>query len=93
MSETPPGGLPKSIQPQTPQAPADPSGALRVVTILVMIGSILGLLGSGLCFLAFASEGGIYGDMFGILMFVVPLLLFFAGAIWVCKALLDRLKR
>ena len=46
-----------------------------------------------LVFLAFASEGGIYGDMFGILMFVVPLLLFFAGAIWVCKALLDRLRR
>jgi hypothetical protein len=93
MSETPPGGLPKSVEPPTSQTPGDPNGALRVVTILVMIGSILGLLGSGLCFLAFASEGGIYGDMFGILMFVVPLLLFFAGAIWVCKALLDRLRK
>ena len=93
MSETPPGGLPKSVEPQTPQAPADPNGALRVVTILVLIGSILGLLGTGLCFLAFASEGGIYGDMFGVLMFVAPLLLFFAGAIWVCRALLNRLKR
>jgi hypothetical protein len=93
MSETPPGDLPRSVQPPAPQTQGNPNGALRVVTILVMIGSILGLLGSGLCFLAFASEGGIYGDMLGILMFVVPLLLFFAGAIWVCKALLDRLKR
>ena len=91
MSETPPGGLPKSVEPAS--APANPNGALRVVTILVMIGSILGLLGSGLCFLAFASEGGFYGDMFGILLLVAPLVLFFAGAIWVCKALLDRLKR
>jgi hypothetical protein len=93
MSETPPGGLPKSIEPPAPQPPANTTGALRVVTILVMIGSILGLLGSGLCFLAFASEGGIYGDMFGILMFVAPAVLFFAGSIWVCKALLDRLRR
>jgi hypothetical protein len=92
MSETPPGGLPKSVEPSPPQAPADSSGALRVVTILVMIGSILGLLGSGLCFLAFLSDG-FYGDMAGILLLVLPLLLFFVGAIWVCKALLDRLKR
>jgi len=93
MSETPPGGLPKSVEPPTPQAPADTGGALRVVTILVLIGSILGLLGSGLCFLAFASEGGIYGDMFGILLLVAPAVLFFAGSIWVCKALLDRPRR
>ena len=90
MSETPPGGLPKSVAPQAPQA--DPNGFLRVVTVLVMIGSILGLLGSGLCFLAFLSDG-FYGDMAGILLLVLPLLLFFVGAIWVCKALLDRLKR
>ncbi len=92
MSETPPGGLPRSVEPTTPQVPADSNGALRVVTILVMIGSILGLLGSGLCFLAFLSDG-FYGDMAGILLLVLPLLLFFVGAIWVCKALLDRLKR
>ena len=91
MSETSPGGLPKSVQP-APQQPGSSNGALRIVTILVMIGSILGLLGSGLCFLAFASEG-YYGDMLGILLLVAPLLLFFAGSIWVCKALLDRLKR
>lgn len=90
MSETPPGGLPKSVEPPVPQA--DPNGALRVVAILVMIGSILGLLGSGLCFLAFLSDG-FYGDMAGILLLVLPVLLFFAGAIWVCKALLDRLKK
>src|SRR6185295_14375462 len=63
MSETPPSGLPKSVEPPTPQAPAGNTGALRVVAILVMIGSILGLLGSGLCFLAFATDGGFYGDM------------------------------
>ena len=90
MSETPPGGLPTSVEPQAPQA--EPNGALRVVTILVMIGSILGLLGSGLCFLAFLSDG-FYADMAGVLLMVLPLLLFFVGAIWVCKALLDRLKR
>ena len=92
MSETPPSGLPKSVEPPTPQAPAGNTGALRVVAILVMIGSILGLLGSGLCFLAFLSDG-FYGDMAGILLLVLPLLLFFVGAIWVCKALLDRLKK
>ena len=92
MSETPPGGLPKSVEPPASQTHGNPNGALRVVTILVMIGSILGLLGSGLCFLAFASEGYL-GDMLGILLMVAPLLLFFAGAIWVCKALLDRLRR
>lgn len=86
MSETQPG------EPAPPQAHADPNVPLRVVTILVMIGSILGLLGSGLCFLAFLSDG-FYGDMAGILLLVLPLLLFFVGAIWVCKALLDRLKR
>jgi hypothetical protein len=92
MSETPPGGLPKSVEPPA-QPPHDSSGALRVVAILVLIGSVLGLLGSGLCFLAFASEGGFYGDMMGILLLVAPLVLFFAGSIWVCKALLDRLKK
>ena len=90
MSDTPPGGLPNSVEPRAPQA--DPNAALRVVTVLVMIGSILGLLGSGLCFLAFLSDG-FYADMAGVLLMVLPLLLFFVGAIWVCKALLDRLKR
>jgi hypothetical protein len=85
MSETPPGGT-------TPTPDANPNGALRVVAILVMIGSILGLLGSGLCFLAFLSDG-FYSDMLGILLLVLPLLLFFVGVIWVCKALLDRLKK
>jgi hypothetical protein len=94
MSETPPGGLPKSVGPQPASpAPGDGTGGLRVVAILVMIGSVLGLLGSGFCFLAFLSEGGFYGEMFGILILVAPALLFFAGSIWVCKALLDRLKK
>ena len=92
MSETQPSDLPKPAEQPAPPAPTDTTGALRVVTILVMIGSILGLLGSGLCFLAFLSEG-FYGDMAGILLLVLPLLLFFVGAIWVCKALLDRLKK
>ncbi len=92
MSETPPGGLPRSVEPSGRRPPSSPTGGLRVVAILVMIGSILGLLGSGLCFLAFASEG-YYADMLGILLLVAPLVLFFAGSIWVCKALLDRLKK
>lgn len=77
---------------QPPPASADSTGALRVVAILVMIGSILGLLGSGFCFLAFMADG-FYAEMFGILLLVAPALLFFAGSIWVCKALLDRLKK
>ena len=96
MSETPPGGLPKSIErpgtrPGTPP-PADNTGALRVVAILVMIGSVLGLLGTGLCFLAFAVDGYL-GEMLGFLTLIAPAFLFFAGCIWVCKALLDRTKR
>jgi hypothetical protein len=91
MSETPsapgPGG-----PPQPAPAPSDNTGALKVVAVLVMIGSILGLLGSGFCFLAFLGEG-FYADMGGILLLVAPAVLFFAGSIWVCKALLDRLKR
>jgi hypothetical protein len=84
---------PQSPMPaETPGTQPDSTGALRVVAILVMIGSILGLIGTGLCFLAFASEG-IYADMSGILLLILPALLFFAGCIWVCKALLDRLKK
>ena len=77
---------------QPPPLPAPSTGALRVVAILVMIGSVLGLLGSGFCFLAFFADG-FYAEMLGILIIIVPCLLFFAGSIWVCKALLDRLKR
>lgn len=92
MSETPPGE-PRSVGPQpTYPAPGDGTGALRVVAILVMIGSILGLLGTGFCFLAFAVDG-YFEEMFGILLLIAPALLFFAGSIWVCKALLERLKR
>jgi hypothetical protein len=89
MSEIPPSGPGAGVPAPLP---SDNTGTLRVVAILVMIGSILGLLGSGLCFLAFASDG-FYSDMLGVLLMAVPLLLFFAGSIWVCKALLDRLKR
>ncbi len=94
MSETPPGGLPKSVDPQpaSPPPPAGSTGGLRVVAILVMIGSILGLLGTGFCFLAVAGEGYL-DEAFGILLLIAPALLFFAGSIWVCKALLDRLKK
>jgi len=92
MSETPPGGLPKSIETPETQPPTDTTGALRVVAILVMIGSILGLLGTGFCFLAFTVDGYLE-EMFGVMMLIAPALLFFAGCIWVCKALLDRLKK
>lgn len=75
-----------------PPTVANSAGALRVVAILVMIASVLGLLGSGFCFLAFFADG-FYGEMLGILIIVAPCLPFFAGSIWVCKALLDRLKK
>lgn len=84
MSDLPP--------PASADNPGDNTGALRAVAILVMIGSIFGLLGTGVCFLAFLSEG-FYADMSGILLLIVPGLLFFLGCIWVCKALLDRLKK
>jgi hypothetical protein len=93
MSETPPGGLPKSVGPQPSEpAPGSGTGGLRAVAILVMIGSILGLLGTGFCFLAVAADGYL-DEAFGILLLIAPALLFFAGSIWVCKALLDRLKK
>jgi hypothetical protein len=75
-----------------PANPASDTGPLRVITILVMVASILGLVGSGVCFLAFLGDG-FFGDMIGILLLMAPVLLFFAGSIWVCKALLDRLKK
>ena len=77
---------------QPPPAASNNTGALRVVAILVMIASVLGLLGSGFCFLAFFADG-FYSEMLGVMLIVGPFLLFFAGSIWVCKALLDRLKR
>ena len=90
MSETPLGGLPKSVAPQAPQA--DPNGFLRVVTVLVMIGSILGLLVTGFCAVAVMIDGYLQ-EMFGILLMIAPGVLFFAGSIWVCKALLARLRK
>lgn len=93
MSETPPGGSPRSVGPQSSSpTPGDGTGALRVVAILVMIGSVLGLLGTGFCFLAVFADGYMQ-DMYGILLLIAPVLLFFAGSIWVCKALLERLRR
>jgi hypothetical protein len=93
MSETPPGGLPKSVEPQPASStPGDGTGGLRVVAILVMIGSVLGLLGTGFCFLAVAVDGYLE-EAFGILLLIAPALLFFAGSIWVCKALLVRLRK
>jgi hypothetical protein len=93
MSETPPGGLPKSVGPQPASPRSDGgTGGLRVVAILVMIGSVLGLLGTGFCFLAVAVDGYL-DEAFGIMLLISPALLFFAGSIWVCKALLDRLKK
>jgi len=75
-----------------PTQPTDNTGTLRIVAVLVMIASILGLVGSGVCFLAFIGDG-FFSDMIGILLLMAPVLLFFAGSIWVCKALLDRLKK
>ena len=77
--------------PPAPPSPETGSGGLRVVTILVMIGSILGLLGSGFCALAFISDSPADGGI--TLLLATPPLLFFGATIWICKALLDRLRK
>ena len=74
-----------------PTQPTSDTGALRIVTILVMIAAILGLLGTGFCAIAFLGDAP--SDAAPVLLFAVPPLLFFVGAIWVCKALLERLKK
>lgn len=78
-----------------PTESASNSGALRVVTILVMLASILGLLGTGFCAIAVIGDGlsNNAGEALAVLSIAVPPLLFFTGAIWVCKGLLDRLKK
>ena len=92
MSETPPDGVPKAVERTGATTPADNTGALRVVAVLVMIGSILGLLVTGFCVVAVAIDGYIE-EMFGILLMIAPAFLFFAGSVWVCKALLTRLRK
>ena len=92
MSETPPDGVPKAVERAGTTTPANNTGALRVVAVLVMIGSILGLLVTGFCVVAVAIDGYIE-EMFGILLMIAPAFLFFAGSVWVCKALLTRLRK
>lgn len=97
MSETPPDGVPKAVEragaaPPRDNTGAENTGALRVVAVLVMIGSILGLLVTGFCVVAVAIDGYIE-EMFGILLMIAPAFLFFAGSVWVCKALLTRLRK
>jgi hypothetical protein len=77
--------------PPAPLSPEAGSGGLRAVTVLVMLGSILGLLGSGFCALAFISDSPSDGGI--ALLLATPPLLFFAATIWICKALLDRLRK
>jgi hypothetical protein len=89
--------VPKAVERTGAAAPrgntgAENTGALRVVTVLVMIGSILGLLVTGFCAVAVMIDGYLQ-EMFGILLMIAPGVLFFAGSIWVCKALLARLRK
>ena len=80
------------LPPPTPPSPeTGGSGNLRIVAILVMIGSIIGLLGSGFCALAFIGDSPSDGGL--VLLLAGPPLLFFGATIYVCKALLERLKK
>ncbi len=94
MTDTPPSSPPlPGASPATPPPATD--GKLRVVSILVMIVSILGLIGTGFCALGVMADGimGSGADALGVLLIAGVPLLFFVGCIWVCSELLKRLKR
>lgn len=90
MTDTPPSSPPPAGTPLPPPAPAT-DGKLRVVSILVMIVSILGLIGTGFCALGFGTDAG--SDFIWVLLIAAVPLLFFVGCIWVCSELLKRLKK
>ena len=69
--------------------PAGTNIGLRVVIILILIASVLGLVGTGLCFVSVIDDANL--PVF--LLILTPLVLFFGGVIWVCKALLKRLSK
>ena len=94
MTETPPSNPPPpGAPPVTPPAATD--GKLRVVSILVMIVSILGLIGTGFCALGVMADGimGSGADALWVLLIAGVPLLFFVGCIWICAELLKRLKK
>lgn len=93
MTDTPPGPPSPQPPPNEPVFTPQSGGGLRVVTILVMIVSILGLIGTGFCALTLLGESFIGGDVLSVLMFALPPLLFFIGCVWVCSELLKRLKK
>lgn len=94
MTDTPPTVPGPQPIPQPGEAPS-PTGKLRLVAILVMIVSILGLIGTGFCALGVMADGmmGSGGDALWILLIATPPLLFFVGCIWVCSELLKRLSK
>ncbi len=96
MTDTPPNPSPSSAPlPPEPVLLPQSDGKLRVVSILVMIVSILGLIGTGFCALGFMADGfmGSGVDVLWMLLIAAPPLLFFVGCIWVCSELLKRLKK
>lgn len=96
MTDTPPAP-PQQPAPQQPEPVFVPQtdGKLRVVSILVMIVSILGLIGTGFCALGFMADGfmGSGADALWVLLIAAAPLAFFVGSIWVCSELLKRLKK
>ena len=94
MTDTPPSSPPPPGAPPV-TLPPTADGKLRAVSILVMIVSILGLIGTGFCALGFMADGfmGSGVDVLWMLLIAAPPLLFFVGCIWVCSELLKRLKK
>lgn len=77
--------------PQTPpnSRPPQNDDTLRLVARLVMAGSLLGLLGFGVCALLLLAER----DTIGLALIVLPPVAFFGASIWVCRELISRLSK
>ena len=95
MTDTPPNPPAPPAPPPEPMLLPQSDGKLRVVSILVMIVSILGLIGIGFCALGVMADGvmGSGGDALWVILIAGGPLLFFVGSIWVCSELLKRLKK
>lgn len=71
-----------------PPGTSGSGAAVRIVAVLVMIASVVGLFGAGLCLVNVIDDA----DLPIFLLILTPAVLFFAGVIWVCATLLQRLK-
>ncbi|MEZ5595101.1 MAG: hypothetical protein R3E84_01720 [Pseudomonadales bacterium] len=77
----------QSPRPMPPEEQAARDRRLRIAATGVMICSILGLFGFGICSLFLLAEPQAIAGV----LFVLPPLLFFGASVWVCRELLRRL--